>query len=214
VARDAALRAEQLEGDSRLVCSHGEVVADRQDDEIGLVEARDQGHVPEDARVAGEVDPEAALEPEHDPARLAGVRSVRGARRVEGVRQRHLHAVDVDRAALVDRVPRVLGDTLAGEPASQLDLRDDGAGVPLRERDGVADVVAVAVREQDQVDALGLLLRLGAARVPREERVDVDALAARGVDAERGVPEPGEGAVICHAETLEDPPRRRRTTAA
>ena len=41
------------------------------------------------------------------------------------------------------------------EPALQLDLADDlGAGEALRELDGVADVVAVAVRDRDHVDAL------------------------------------------------------------
>jgi hypothetical protein len=60
------------------------------------------------------------------------------------------------------------------------------------ELDRVTDVVVVAVREQDQVTALGLELRLRAARIAGEERVDVDALPARRVESKSGVPEPGE----------------------
>ena len=79
--------------------------------------------------------------------------------------------------------PCVVLDALLDEPAAQLDRRDDGAGVLLRELDRVADVVAVPVRERDHVDALGLLLVLGALRVPVQERVDVDAFSAGRVDA-------------------------------
>ncbi len=53
-------------------------------------------------------------------------------------------------------------------------------------------VIAVPVREQDHVDALGLLLRLGALRVAVEERIHVDALAAGRVDPEGRVAQPGQ----------------------
>ena len=42
----------------------------------------------------------------------------------------------------------VVGDALTCEPGAELDLRDDRAAEPLVDRDGVADVVAVTVREQ------------------------------------------------------------------
>ena len=51
--------------------------------------------------------------------------------------------------------------------SAQLDRRDDRAAVLLREIDRVADVVVVAVRDRDHVDALRLLLALGALRVRR-----------------------------------------------
>jgi hypothetical protein len=47
------------------------VVADRQDGDVGLVDAPDQLHVAEDARVAGEVDLRPVLERHDDAARLA-----------------------------------------------------------------------------------------------------------------------------------------------
>ena len=83
-------------------------------------------------------------------------------------------------------------DALLGEPAAQLDERDHRALEPLVERDRLADVVAVAVGERDQVDALRLALALGHGR-PREPGVDVDPLPARRIEPERCVAEPGEG---------------------
>jgi hypothetical protein len=66
------------------------VVADRQDSDVGRVDAPDQGHVAEDVRVAREVDPEPVLELEHDAARLARVAAVGRARGVVGVGERDL----------------------------------------------------------------------------------------------------------------------------
>ena len=97
------------------------------------------------------------------------------------------------RAALVE--PGHLADVraLPAEPVLELDLADDlGVGEALRQLDGVADVVAVAVRDRDHVDALGRLLGLRRLRVAGQERVDVDALAAVGLEPERRVTEPGE----------------------
>ena len=81
-------------------------------------------------------------------------------------------------------------------PVSQprkLDLGVDDRAVELRaQRDRVADVVAVPVGEKIASTRSGLHSPRRARRVPVQERVDVDALAARGVDAERRMPEPGE----------------------
>ena len=52
-------------------------------------------------------------------------------------------------------------------------------------------MVAVAVGQEDGVAALGLELRLGAARIAVQERIDVDALATGRVETEGRVPEPG-----------------------
>jgi hypothetical protein len=168
------------------------VVADRQHGHLGLVDPPDQLHRHEDVGVAGEVDREAVLELEHEAGGLAQVRPVFRARRVVGVGQRDLDAVDVGRAALVRRVGHLVRKSLGGEPAAQLDERDDRRLELLPERNGVADVVAVAVGERDQVDAVGRLFGLGTLRVPGQPRVDIDALAARAVEPEARVPEPGE----------------------
>src|SRR5205085_11162671 len=143
------------------------------------------------ARVAGEVELRAVLGLDDDPAGLAEVVAVVARARVEGVHERELDARGLDGAALVRSGHVSDGRALAAEPALQLDLGDDLGREALRELDGLADVVAVAVGDRDDVDPLGLLLALGALGVG-EERVDVDALAARGVEAKRGVAEPRE----------------------
>ena len=119
---------------------------------------------------------------------------------MEGAHDRELHAVDVDRAALVRARQLVVVDALLAQPTGQLDDRNDGGAVLLRDVDGVADVVAVPVRDRDDVRPLGLALVLGALRVPVQERVDVDALSARRVESEGGVPEPGQSGVSHGAE--------------
>ena len=111
---------------------------------------------------------------------------------MERVRERELDAVDVDRAALVGPRKLRLVDALLAEPAAQLDEGDDRAAVLAREVDRVADMVAVAVRDGDHVDPLGLQLALRALGVAVQERVDVDPLASGGVDPEGRVAEPGE----------------------
>ena len=89
------------------------------------------------------------------------------ARRVVRVRERHPDALDRDRAALVDRVrPAVVGDAVGGQPAAQLDLRDDGTVEALVDRHRVAEMVAVAVRQEDQVAPLGLRSSSGVFGLP------------------------------------------------
>ena len=68
-------------------------------------------------------------------------------------------------AALVERLRHVGPDLVPEEPA-ELDLSDDGAGEGAREPYRVADVVAVAVRDEDRVDALGLELAGGHEGLP------------------------------------------------
>ena len=124
--------------------------------------------------------------------------------------------VIVKRTSSTATVPPLFGSrtfsrALGSEPIGELDRARRPCTVLLRERDGVADVVAVPVRDRDHVDALGRLLVLGALRIPVEERVDVDALAGR-VEAEGGVSEPRE----FHGPSLnvKDRPMRTRTFRA
>src|SRR5437763_1305060 len=79
----------------------------------------------------------------------------------------------------------------AYRPAAELDERNYRRLEALPQLDRVADVIGVAVRDDDQVDALGFSLRLRARR-PREPRVDVDTLPFRAVETECRVPEPGQ----------------------
>src|SRR6476619_5471153 len=74
------------------------------------------------------------------------------------------------------------------------------------DRDGVSEVIAMTVRECDEIAPLGFELALGAFRVAVQERVDIDALTARRVDTKGGMPEPGESR--SHDGILNDPERR------
>ena len=76
VAGDDPPDAEELDRNGGLARPHWEVVADRKNCDVGPVDTRDQRHVAEDVRVAGVVELEAVLQPEHDAARLARVRAV------------------------------------------------------------------------------------------------------------------------------------------
>ena len=73
VARDDAVRRRAARRPRRLARIHREVAADRQDGDVGRVEAADQLHVAEHAGVAGEVDLLAVLELDDDPAGLPDV---------------------------------------------------------------------------------------------------------------------------------------------
>src|SRR5581483_7783622 len=191
--RDRLWAPEHVDRDGGLPGAHGEVVADRQHRVVGLPQVPDELHVAEDARVAREVDRPPLLEADHEAARLARVGAVGSARGMEGVDERVGDAVELERAAFVQ--PRKLADVraLTRQPRLQLDLRDHvRVRESLRERDGVADVVAVTVRDADHVDALRLLLVGGRLGVVGEERVDVDPLPAVAAEHERSVAEPGE----------------------
>jgi hypothetical protein len=122
------------------------VVADREHATIRRVDPRDQRHVAEDVRVAGEVELEALLELEDDSARLPQVEEAvlaEPAARVVGVRQGRLDPVPLDGAALVVGLGHVLAESLRREPAAELDLGVRRTVELLRERDRVADVVGV-----------------------------------------------------------------------
>ena len=122
------------------------------------------------------------------------------------VRERELDSGRLDGAALV-RVEDVLETLLALQPVGHLDRRDDGAAVLLRELDGVAEMVAVAVGERDHVDPLGLELRLRALRVPVQEGVDVDALPARACRSGRWRGRARSGSFRACVSSLEWTPR-------
>ena len=192
MAREAALRPQKLERDGRFPWVHREMAADGEDGQVGLVDPADQLHVPEDARVSGEVDLLAILELEDEAGRFAqGEHTVLPhAARVARVRHGDLDAGHLDRAALVRCFAVVLGKPLRGKPVADLDHGDHRTSELLRQLDRLSEMVAVGVSERDQVDAFGLLLRLRAFRV-LEPGIDVGALAAGAVKPERCMAEPG-----------------------
>ena len=81
---------------------------------------------------------------------------------------------------------------VGGEKRAQLDLRDNGARESSRELHRVADMVVMAVREEDRIDAFRLELARRAGRIPGQEGIDVDPVAGGRVEPECGMAEPGE----------------------
>src|SRR5581483_10726091 len=125
VARNAALRADELECECGFFGSHREVVADGQNDDVRAVQLPDQRHVAENARITCEVDGDTALEPHDDAASLPEVASVCGTRRMERVCQREPDAVDLLAATLVDSWQLADRGTLLPEPRFQFHLGDN-----------------------------------------------------------------------------------------
>lgn len=76
-----------------------------------------------------------------------------------GVRQRHANARGFDAASLVRSQGRIRCEASPFEPPSELQWCHYRRPMSLPQREGVADVVAVAVGDDDQVDTLRLALR-------------------------------------------------------
>ena len=190
MARDHALRSDELGGDRGLSRAHREMVPDRQHRDLGGIDAPDQRHVAEDVRVAREVDRREIGCFDDEAAGLPGVGAL-VRRGVVGMRERDVRPEQVDAAPLVDRLRHVRADLLAEKP-SELDLGDHGAGERAGQADGVTDVVGMPVRKEDRVEAIRLELGDGAGRVSCQERVDIDPGPGGKVEAERRVSEPGD----------------------
>ena len=111
---------------------------------------------------------------------------------MERVRERELDPLGLHGAAFVRAGHVVRLRALPLEPALQLHERDDRHRAELLgQLYGRAGVVGVSVCDGDHVAAVRVLLRVRALRVV-EPGVDVDTLSARRVEAEGGVPEPGQ----------------------
>jgi hypothetical protein len=163
------------------------------------------------------VEAEAVLDLDDEAGRLAQVErdvaAERGAaggdvaRRVDGVGHRHPQPVDRDRAALVhpDHPLGAVAEVLAQPQAQLVDRRPARAGPP-GDRQGVPQVVEMAVRHEEDVAPVDRIGRLRALRVA-EPGVDQDRLAARRPDLDAGVAVPGETRVA--TETHRAPPGSR-----
>ena len=183
--RQHLLRLEQLHGPERIVGAHRVVVADRQDGQVDPLLA-DQPHVAEQAGVGGVVDLLAVLEVEEEAARVAAVAAVGQHRAVEGERQLDAAEREVEAAAVLLAVD--LGQPLLLRATGDLVVGDHRRAGALGDGDGVADVVAVAVRDEDEV-GLHLVGRGRRRRVAGEEGVDQETMAV-GLDQQAGMAQP------------------------
>ncbi|VBB46099.1 hypothetical protein TRIP_B40026 [uncultured Desulfatiglans sp.] len=182
---DDPLRLEQLHRPEGVVGPHGEVVSDRQDGQIDAFLA-DQFHVVEKTGIAGMVNLP-ALDGEEEAAGVAAVGAVRQNGAVVGDRQLDAPPWEVEPSADVHRVG--VFDALGREPVLDLEIGDRRGMGAFRDRHGIAHMVAVAVRDQDEV-RVQLVRCDGGCRVAGDERIDEQARVA-GVYHEAGMSVPG-----------------------
>jgi hypothetical protein len=183
---------------------HGEVAADGHQHQVGFVVLRDQLHVAENAGIAHVPDAKAVFHLEDVPDRFAARMGFRPARRrvvpdvhrgVLGLHCRHVDARGRRHASALVEARQLLRRQHAqgGEGLREVAGHPQADVVLLRQRGRVADMVAVAVGDQQRVDPAQrvevLVLRRGD-RVGGEPRIDHDHLAAGRDDAERGLAQP------------------------
>jgi hypothetical protein len=154
---------------------HRVVAADAHEGDVEVVALARQSQVGEQGGVAEVVDGRVA-EPDDD-ARSDVRRSVGRDCGVQRRHHPHPAAGQLDRPAEVG-VDHVL-DALAGDLVGQLDDRDHRRAGPLGDLDGVAEVVGVAVG-QDDVRRIDVVRRDSALGVAGQERVDQDARVPLG----------------------------------
>ena len=170
---------EPAAGECRHRAAHGEAVADRHDADFGAVQLVDQRHVGEDVGVAHVQQARLVLEMQHQAVgaaermRHAVLGDLRGG--MEGVDECRRETVERDGAAGVAHL-ELFDPLVMAEPHAEIIVADDGcAGFP-GDRSGVADVVGMAVGEQDMGDVLDRVLAVIAFKggISGEERIDED----------------------------------------
>src|SRR5438046_2983546 len=82
---------------------------------------------------------------------------------------------------------------LALQPDRDLVRRDGMGAARTGQGDGIAHVIAVPMRNQDEIEGTELLRRIGARRVAGDPGIEDDPFSTRRLEEERRVTQPGEG---------------------
>src|SRR5512138_3060176 len=139
VHRNDAWNAQQLTCLRGFARPHRVEISDREQREVGFVELADQGHVGEDVRVSGVVDPETVLERDDVAAGIRGevrlLSRAGGPRRVDRVHHPEFDAGHFLAPALVH--PRHFLDASRAAVESELEDRDDRRPGLLRQSDAI-----------------------------------------------------------------------------
>src|SRR5918998_4569980 len=174
--------------------AHHDRVADGQESQVGPVNLADKLHVSEDGGVAGVVELEATLELQDVSHRLAGVDDgsvlFGDAGGVEGVSCGNLDRTDLNRTALLDRLPVLYALVLHVREDLEVSYRRR-SGL-LGQRDSVGEMVEVAVGDEHGVQLPNLLEFLRRHRVVGQEGVYEDLLVSGRYYPEGRVPEVGD----------------------
>src|SRR5438874_13142906 len=130
-------------------------------------------HVAEHIGVAGKVDRDSVLEPDHIAGGLSEVYDPPIFDRRAAVNGRHHRDRDIPNqlsATLAHR--RGVLDALGLEPEAYLVVRDDVRTGGARDRGRIAGVIAMPVRDEDEIEVADLPLRLGTRWIRGDERLD------------------------------------------
>jgi hypothetical protein len=184
------LRPQEFHGPERVIGAHREIVADGNDGQVETF-VSDQFHVAEKARIAGKVHFRAVVRGQQKSRRISAVGSVRKRAAVNGVRQLEIAERVLEPAS--DVLGMCRRDALASEPVRYFEIADDPGSRSLGDGHGIADVVAVAVTDQNEIGFD--IVRAGfSRRIAREKGIDQDFMAA-GLQTECRVAVPGQ---FCH----------------
>jgi hypothetical protein len=190
---DNGFRLEQIAGVGGLARPHGEVIADRQHDDLRSVELSDDGHVSENVRVSGVVDLDAVFELDHITAGFAALDNliaILDATGMVGVHHGDSNVANLLRATLIHR-----GDFLGAfflQPSAQFRNADDLWIMLFDHFDSVSNVIEVAVSAEKNINILHLLLRSRAHRIIHNPGIDNYDPAARSYDAKSRMAEPSK----------------------
>src|SRR5581483_11301581 len=183
-----------LFGDMKLI---GELykpdLADGEQGEVRLVEFGDELHVAEKGGVAGVIEREAAGKAKNQAGGFAGVDAhavVVNGIGMEGVGQGDFEGTDFLRAALAHGA-RFLGEALAFDPQAGLVDGDDRGPVLLGECEQVAEMIGMAMGEEDGVETRDVLGRSGTDGIGHDPGVDERDFAGRSGDGKGAVAEVG-----------------------
>src|SRR5262249_41306130 len=150
--------------------------------------------------VGGVVERLAVLELDEEANGIAALRAVGKLRAVEGERELAVAEGKLVPAAVLH--PMSL-DLLFAEPLADLEVADDGRTAALGDGNGIADMIAVAVRDENEIrrKLIGLRRRLG---VAGEERVKQELLPV-ALDPQARVSQPAQAS--CHVVIYPVPSR-------
>jgi hypothetical protein len=179
-------RCDELDCTQRIVRPHGVVVPDGQRRQVDAL-LTDEAHIAKEPGVGSQIDLLALRRRQQEARGVTAVRAIRQHRAVQ--RWRQFEVAERELMAAAD-VQRVGSEALALQPGDDLGIADhEGAGA-LGDGNGIPEVIAVAVRDEN---VIGLdLLRLAAGqRVVGEIGIDQQRLAAAH-DLKGGMPQPGD----------------------
>ncbi len=186
---DDGFGAEEFSGFYGVVDAHGVVVADGEEGEVDVVEFADEFHVEEEAGVAGVVEG-FSVDGEEEAGGIAHVEgAVFGGEAGAVVGDGEFDAAEGELVGTAD-VHAVGFEALVGEVGGDFVVGDDGGAGAFGDGGGVADVVVVAVGEEDVI-ALDVVGLGGGAVVSGEEGVDDEAVGG-GFDEDAGMSEIGD----------------------